>query len=96
MTSASSSHLAAAASDLPLPAPAALSSSGQAVDQVELQLVQALSPEESRKRFGQDAWNFVLRCILHACGNSYWKYSKPGVPPHLQSRVFPYSHVYRL
>ena len=30
---------------------------------------------------GQDAWKLVMRCILHACGQSCWKYSKPGYPP---------------
>ncbi len=46
-----------------------------------LQLVRVVSPEEWRELFGQDAWKLVMRCILHACGQSCWKYSKPGMPP---------------
>ena len=46
-----------------------------------LQLVRVVSSDEWRKLFSNDAWELVMRCILHACGLSCWKYSKPGLPP---------------
>ena len=37
-----------------------------------------VSSAEWRERFGRDAWDLVLRTILHKCGESCWKYSKKG------------------
>ena len=46
-----------------------------------LELGETLSAADWRRRYGEDAWNLCLRTILHACGVSCWKYSKPGMPP---------------
>ena len=43
--------------------------------------MRVVSSDEWRKLFSKDAWELVMRCILHACGLSCWKYSKPGLPP---------------
>ena len=43
---------------------------------------------EWRNRFCMDARELAMRCILHACGESCWKYSKPGMPPTCRHGMF--------
>ena len=50
--------------------------------------VSSSSPAEWRKSFCKDARELVMRCVLHACGESCWKYSKPGMPPTCRHGMF--------
>ena len=45
------------------------------------QIIGAMCAATWRRLYCQDAWKLVIRCMLHACGQSCWKYSKPGLPP---------------
>ena len=51
-------------------------------------VVQGMSPAEWKNHFAGDAWNLVMRSILHACGPSCWKYSAPGKPPTCRHNMF--------
>ena len=54
----------------------------------EPQVVQTLPAPEWQRFFSNDAWNLVMRCILHSCGQSCWKYTKPGLPPTRRHGMF--------
>ena len=53
----------------------------------QLQVVQTLSASEWQRFFSNDAWNLVMRCILHSCGQPCWKYSKIRLATNVQTRV---------
>ena len=61
----------------------------------QLQVVQTLPASEWQRFFSNDAWNLVMRCILHSCGQSCWKYSKPGLPPTCRHGLQPQWHKKR-
>ena len=42
-------------------------------------LIGALSVATWRRLYCEDARKLVIRCTLHACGSSCWKYTKPGM-----------------
>ena len=52
------------------------------------QIICAMPAATWRRLYCQDAWNLVVRCILHACGQSCWKYTKAGRPPTCRHGMF--------
>ena len=57
-----------------------------------------VSSAEWRERFGRDAWDLVLRTILHKCGESCWKYNgnqdtEPGAKETLRKVVHPVANL---
>ena len=45
------------------------------------ELMRPISPADYRRAFCEDARNLVMRCVLHACGNSCSKYTKGSKAP---------------